>query len=79
MNRLHLASYINQMVRLRFRDGEIVDALLLGADEDRHQDLTYEVREVLTPGNPRPRGTRPGGTCIASLEELSSWEPVNPE
>lgn len=68
-----LARHLNEEVRLSFKDGEIIDAVLLGVDEQTHRDLTYEVRRVLSVGKPRPEGTTVGATCIASLDELEAW------
>ncbi len=67
---------LNRPVRLYFRDGEIVDAILLGASPTRDRDITYEVREILKEATPPARGSRPGSTCIAPIEDVAKWEPL---
>jgi hypothetical protein len=77
MNSLSLRSHLNELVILRFADGEEVEALLLGADEARHKDITYEVRRILKVGTPTPKGSEIGGTCVAPLKDLVDWHPAN--
>ena len=76
MNVEKLRSHLNREVRLSFKDGEIVDAVLLGVDPDWERDLTYEVKHVVQQGSPLPRGTAVGAPCIAQLDDLSAWEPI---
>lgn len=71
-----LRSHLSRTVRLHFKDGEIVEAVLLGVDPTRDRDLTYEVRRILERGSPPARGTAPGATCVASIDELAEWEPL---
>jgi hypothetical protein len=68
-----LTTYLNRPVLLRFKDGEIVEAILLGLDSERHRDLTYGVRKIIRKGTPEPRGTKVGSTCIAPIDDLESW------
>lgn len=63
-------------MRLTFHDGEIVEAILLGMDSKRNQDLTYEVTRVIRQASPPARGTALGVTCIAPLRELTDWTAV---
>jgi hypothetical protein len=72
MDLADLRSHINKPVVLRFRDGEEVAALLLGVDSVS-QDLTYEVKDILRAGSPPARGTAVGATCVARLDELTSF------
>jgi hypothetical protein len=65
------------LVILRFADGEEVEALLLGADETRDKDITYEVRRILKLGSPTPKGSEIGGTCVAPLKDLVDWSSVD--
>lgn len=74
MNATGLRRHINQPVTLYFRDGEVVEAILLGIDPDRDRDLTYEVTRIVHEGTPRARGTELGGTCVARIVELLKWE-----
>ncbi len=76
MDLKQLRARLNKSVRLTFRDGEEVEATLLGIDETRDRDLTYEVTRIIRAGVPTPRGTRVGATCIAKLDELHTWSPV---
>jgi len=71
-----LRQRLNQPVKLNFRDGEVVDAILLGIDPERDRDLTYEVRRIIRRGSPPARSTHEGGTNVAKIEELASWEPL---
>jgi len=76
MNLDELRSHFNKRVKLEFKDGEVVEALLLGADLQRDRDLTYEVLKVVRPGRPKAKGTAEGATCIAKVADLASWEPL---
>jgi hypothetical protein len=76
-NLSELRSYLNRALRLSFKDGEVVEATLLGVDLELDRDLTYEIRRILAQGSPPPRGTAVGATCIASLDDLDVWEPVS--
>lgn len=71
-----LRKRLNQRVKLSFHDGEIVEAILLGVDPDRDHDITYEVQRIIRSGTPPARGTEEGGTAVAKLEELATWEPM---
>jgi hypothetical protein len=74
---LSLRSHLNSFVILRFANGEEVEALLLGADETRDRDITYEIRRILRVGTPTPKGSEIGGTCVAPLKDLIDWHPAN--
>jgi hypothetical protein len=67
-----LPVHVNQPVRLIFKDGEIVDALLLGVDLRRDRDLTYQVLRILRAASPPTRGTAIGATVIAKVQDLES-------
>jgi hypothetical protein len=69
-----LRTALNRLVRLSFRDGEVVDVLLLGADPAHDRDFDYEVRAIRAEGTPKPKGTAVGATCVASLNDLISWQ-----
>ena len=71
-----LRSQLNKSVRLVFKDGEIVDVMLLGVDPTRDRDLTYEITRIVDRGAGLARGTKTGATCIASLDELADWQPL---
>jgi hypothetical protein len=77
MNSLSLRSHLNSLVILRFANGEEVEALLLGADETRDKDITYEIRRILKLGTPTSKGSEIGGTCVAPLKDLIGWHPAN--
>ena len=68
-----LAAQIGRIVELRFEDGEVVHAKLLALDPDDHEDITYEVVRVITPGTPAARGTQVGATIVAELHELLDY------
>ena len=70
-----LRSLLNSPVRLHFKDGEIVEAELLGVDELRDRDITYEIRKIVAPPPP-PRASDVGTTYVASLDELAHWEEI---
>ncbi len=72
-----LRALLNKPVRLVFKDGEIVEAVLLGVDAERQHDITYEVLRLVKAGAPRALGTAIGATLVASLENLSSWEALS--
>lgn len=76
MNFEELRALTSKRVRLDFRDGEIVEATLLGIDPVRNQDLTYEVTRVVKEASPPTRGTAVGTTCIAPLRELVNWTAI---
>jgi len=69
-----LRTRLNRGVRLRFHDGEVVEATLMGLDPERDHDLTYEVLRVIHGAAPPARGTAPGATIIARIEDLDGWE-----
>jgi|GEM_PF-2931063 len=71
-----LGAALKQTIRLTFRDGEVVEALLLGVDTERNHDLTYEVPRVVRTGAQGAKPTQVGTTYIASLNHLQSWEPL---
>ena len=71
-----LGRRLNQTVQLRFQDGEVVKARLLGLDAVRDMDLTYEVVEVVAQAEPPTRGTTVGATIIAKLADLQAWHPT---
>jgi hypothetical protein len=73
MNSRSLRSQLNSLLVLRFGDGEEVEAILLGADETRDMDITYEIRRILKPGKPSPKGSEVGTTCVAQLKDLVDW------
>ena len=72
-----LGTYLKGPVRLRFADGEVVEATLLGADVVRNRDRTYEVTQLLHPAEPAARGTGIGATVFAQLEDLVGWEALD--
>lgn len=74
MEIVQLRERLNQPVKLSFRDGEVVEAILLGIDPERDRDLTYEVRRIIRRGSPPARGAEEGGTSVAKIEELANWE-----
>ncbi len=76
MDALGLRLLISKRLRLSFKDGEVVEVLLLGADPERDRDLTYEVLRVVRQGTPKPRGSEVGATCIAAMEDLADFELV---
>lgn len=73
---LKLWEQTNQLVRLRFRDGEEVDARILATDPQVHADLTYEAIRVHRVGDPPALGTTVGATVVASTDDLLDWQPV---
>lgn len=75
MNVAQLRAVLKNRVRLTFRDGEVVEALLLGVDDERNHDLTYEVTRVVHTGAPTSKATQVGTTYIAPLNELENWSP----
>jgi len=77
MDSRSLRSHLNSLMILRFADGEEVEALLIGADEMRDKDITYQVRRILKAGTPTPKGSEVGGTCVAPLKDLVYWRPVD--
>ena len=76
MNLSKLRKFVNQKVRLTFRDGEIVDAMLLVANVERDRDITYEIIHVLKSGSRGDSVSKPGVVIVASLDELLSFEPI---
>jgi len=73
MTGTELSALLNRPVRLSFHDGEIVEAVLLGIDEQRARDITYEVTRIVSAGTPPARGTSVGATCVAALDDVASW------
>jgi hypothetical protein len=73
MNSRSLRSQLNSLLVLQFADGEEVEAILLGVDEARDRDITYEIRRILKPGRPAPKGSAVGTTCVAPLKDLVDW------
>lgn len=71
-----LRALLKKTVRLTFRDGEVVDALLLGVDSERNRDLTYEVARVIHPASIATKATQVDTTYIAPLDELQSWSEI---
>ena len=71
-----LRSQANRRVQLAFKDGEVVEALLLAVDPVRDKDLTYEIERVVRVGSPPAVGTKVGATCIARLDDLANWTPL---
>ena len=74
MDPSQLRTALNRLVRLSFRDGEVVDVALLGADPAHDREFDYEVKAIRHEGVPRPKGTAVGATCVASLDDLVTWE-----
>ena len=72
-----LRGLTHKSVRLTFRDGEVVDAIVLGVNIERDFDLTYEVLRVIHSAKPPALGTALGATVIAELKDLVGWEPVD--
>jgi hypothetical protein len=68
-----LRAHLNAVVELQFRDGEVLEATLLGLDTERDRDLTYEVKRVVRAAVPAVRGTAVGATVIAPLADLVGW------
>jgi len=66
---------VGRLVRLTFSDGEIPRARVIGVDPAEHEDLFYEVLEVLTTGDPPSSHYRPGVYYQARLSDLAVWEP----
>jgi len=77
MDHSQLRNFLNHSVRLSFKDGEAVEAVLLGMDAERDRDLTYEVRKIVARGPAAAKGTVVGTTYIASIDDLAAWEPVS--
>lgn len=76
MNISELTKFLDQKVRLNFRDGEIVDATLFVANIERDRDITYEILQVLKRSPLGDSPSRPGVVIVASLDELLSFEPI---
>ena len=72
-----LRGLTHKPVRLTFRDGEVVDAIVLGVNTERDFDLTYEVLRVIQSAEPPALGSAPGASVIAELKDLVGWEPVD--
>jgi len=70
-----LEHYVGRLVRLSFSNGEIVWARVIGVDPAEHEDLFYEVLEVVTTGDPPSAHYRPGVVYQAWLSDLVTWEP----
>lgn len=68
-----LRTHMNRQLHLEFNDGEIVEAILLGASPGRDRDITYEVTRIIKVAAPRAKGTEIGGTCVAPLDDLKAW------
>jgi hypothetical protein len=66
-----------RVVRLRFRDGEDVEARLLATDAPAHADITYEVIRVHRSGKRLNAGTTVGTVLVASTDDLAEWQAVN--
>ena len=72
MNPSQLADQIDRIVRIRFKDGEELEALILAVDTD-DRDVTYDVRRVLRPARSHTVGTRIGRAMVASLDDVDDW------
>ena len=79
MDLLQLWEQRSHVVRLRFRDGEEIDARLLGTDPPVHAELTYEVVRIHAPGQPPAQGTAVGAIVVASTDDLVDWQRVRGE
>jgi len=71
-----LRAALKQAIRLTFRDGEVVEALLLGVDAERNHDVTYEVTRIVHAGGQGVKLTQVGTTYIAPLDQVESWRPL---
>jgi hypothetical protein len=74
-----LGGLVGRHVVLGFRDGEMVEAVLLGVDVEWQKDILYEVIAVIADGDPRPIGAAPGARCRAPLREVIACTAVEPE
>ena len=74
MDSKNIHTQLNKLVRLTFRDGESVDAVLLGADPEHNHDLTYEVRRIISWPREERKHLAVGATLIGALADLERWE-----
>ena len=76
MDLVGLWEQANKIVRLSFRDGEVVDCRILATDPQVHADLTYEVIRIHQTGAPQALGTAVGAIVVASTDDILGWHPV---
>jgi hypothetical protein len=74
MDSRDIRSQLNKLVRLTFRDGEVVEAVLLGADPERDKDLTYEVRRIVSQPPGKREHLEVGATFVGALKDLERWD-----
>lgn len=68
-----ISTQVGGEVRLRFSDGEIVDARIVAVDYAEQFDCTDEVLAIIQAGTPPVVGTSVGALCLAPLNDLGSW------
>jgi pimeloyl-ACP methyl ester carboxylesterase len=69
-----LAKQRGRTVRLRFRDGHVIRAKLIGVEMEEPSEIVYEVHAVLDPGPDDLAPARPGSVAAAPLEALREFE-----
>jgi len=76
MDQSQLWEQTGRVVRLRFRDGEDVEARVLATDAPSHAELTYEVIRIHRSGERPNAGTSVGAVVVASTDDLAEWQAV---
>lgn len=79
INRAKLLNHLHTKVRLCFKDGEEVDAILLRVDLETpssENHLKYKVTKIFNKERSIANGSFPGLIVIAELSDLTSWKAV---
>ena len=77
MDGSQLWDQIGRVVRLRFRDGQDVEARLVATDPPGHADITYEVLRIHRHGKRPNAGASVGAVVVASADDLAEWQAVD--
>lgn len=70
MSAADVRAYEGQTVLLHFTDGQVVRARVVHVDLEDHEDIIYDVIEILEPGPHPGEHLKPGATLSAPVAEI---------
>jgi small nuclear ribonucleoprotein (snRNP)-like protein len=75
MNEPNLQQAVGKQIKLTFSNGQIVRAKLITYDPHTHEDIIYDLIEVIATGNALIE-QKVGDCFMAPLHNIIAWEPV---
>lgn len=72
----NLQQAVGKQIKLTFSNGDIVRAKLISYDPHAHEDIIYDVIEVIATGDASSLEHKAGSCYMAPLKGIATWEPL---